>query len=401
MNIMFVNAFYYPNMIGGTESSVKLLAEKLIEGNHCVSIVSIDNLLNEKIKYEEINKVKIYRLNGHLYKTNVFLFQEKNLIYKMINKFIEIYNFSIKKDFESILNRVKPDIIHTNNLYGLSPIIWKLAFKHNIKIVHTLRDYWLLNPVSLKQRNIIFINYIVRTFFKKQTKYVDYVTAPSQFTLNKFLESNFFKNAKHKCVVNAVDINYELLSNIIDERKQNNSTKINFIFVGALELNKGIINLLNVFSNYMNDNITLTICGSGKLENEVRSFAENDKRITYLGQLSRDEINNVWIKNDVCIVPSIWEEPFGRVVIEANQYGLPVIGSNKGGISEIINNIHTGELFQYDDLNELKEKIIKFSNREYIKKYYDAIEENISFYSVKRQIKEFENIYQSLLKDKQ
>ena len=39
---------------------------------------------------------------------------------------------------------------------------------------------------------------------------------------------------------------------------------------------------------------------------------------------------------DILVVPSIWNEPFGRVTVEAYSHGVPVVGANTGGIPEVI-----------------------------------------------------------------
>ena len=63
---------------------------------------------------------------------------------------------------------------------------------------------------------------------------------------------------------------------------------------------------------------------------------------SYYNYVMINMIEKQYIKADVLVVPSIWDEPFGRVVIEGNSYGLPVICSNKGGIPEIINEMCSG-----------------------------------------------------------
>ena len=211
--------------------------------------------------------------------------------------------------------------------------------------------------------------------------------------MDTLLKNNYFKNSKHYVIPNAIDIDIKELQNIINIRNKNNNKDINFIYVGMLEEKKGILNLLKVFHNISLDNIRLNICGNGNLKDVVLNYTKIDNRIKYLGQLDKIKLKEEWLKSDVLIMPSIWDEPFGRVVIEANQYGLPVLGSNKGGILEIISNIKTGLIFKYDDLNELESKIIYFTDRNNIKKYYNNIEDNISYYSLNKQIKMFEDIY--------
>lgn len=383
MKILIINTFYYPNMIGGTENSVKILAENLAKIGNEVAIYSVDGEKNKKI--EIINNVKIYRY-------------KKSKNNKLVKKIKGINNNSIKKQIKEVIEDFKPDIIHTNNLFEISNIVWKIAKKeYDIPIIHTLRDYWMLYPIVSKEKlsKILF-----QPFMKERTKYVDIVTAPSKYTLNKFIQAGYFKSSVKECVYNAVDIDIEETKTIIEKRKKIDNEKIRFMYVGMLSENKGIRNLLEAFSRMEDDNISLHIYGQGELENLVINSEEQDIRIKYHGQLNTEELKEEWKKNDVLIVPSIWEEPFGRVVIEANQYGLPVIGTNRAGILETINNINTGITYQYDSIEELMKAIIYFENRENIKKYYDSIENNIEKYSIINQIKTFTQLYENMKNEK-
>lgn len=395
MKILIVNTYYYPNMIGGTENSVKILAENLQRKGNEVAIYSADSDSN-MLEVDTLNKVKIYRGNVGNYDLIAKMNKSENRITKVRNKLIELNNRSAREEIEKVLEDFKPDIIHTNNLFGISNIIWKIAKEeYNIPVIHTLRDYWMLYPIVSKEKlsKILF-----QPFMKKRTKYVDIVTAPSNCTLNKFIQAGYFKNSIKQCVYNAINIDIEETKAIIEKRKIINEEKIRFMYVGMLTENKGIRNLLEAFSKIKDDNISLHIYGQGKLDNLVIQKEEQDYRIKYYGQVTTEELKEEWKKNDVLIVPSIWEEPFGRVVIEANQYGLPVIGANRAGILETINNINTGITYQYNDIEELVKAIKYFENRENIKKYYKSIENNIEKYSVVNQIKEFTKLYEKIKK---
>ncbi len=391
MKILIVNSFYDPNIVGGAENSTQLLAEGLSKKN-IVKVFTIDSLAKNSIE-EKINGVELYRSSGGFFHTKVRLTKKGSKLIKLSNKLIELYNFSIKKEFKKLLKEFKPDIIHTNNVYGISPLIWKWAYQNNITCVHTIRDYWIVNPkVVLPKKNNLFLS-TYQSYFRKYSNYVSGVTAPSKFTLNNVMRFSYFKNSIIKCIPNSIDLDYEKTREIINEKRLKNDANIQFLYVGVLEEHKGIMNLLEAFSKIENKYISLTICGDGKLKEVVISASKNDKRISYKGKLTKDEVNEEYKNSDVLIIPSIWDEPFGRVVIEANQFGTPVIGANKAGIKEILENMNSGVLFQYDDVSDLIKKINDMSNRDHIKQYYDAILKNINQYSTQNQIKQFEQFY--------
>ncbi|MGK7037806.1 glycosyltransferase [Klebsiella pneumoniae] len=143
MNIILVNTLYYPYKIGGAEVSVQILAESLIEKGHSVTVVSIHEH-NER-KDTEHNGVKII----YLPYSNIYWglsLTKRNPLSKILWHLIDLYNFKIAKEFENIIMDVKPDIVHTNNLSGISCAVWQKAKKYKCRVIHTSRDYYLIHP---------------------------------------------------------------------------------------------------------------------------------------------------------------------------------------------------------------------------------------------------------------
>lgn len=106
-------------------------------------------------------------------------------------------------------------------------------------------------------------------------------------------------------------------------------------FVGRLVAEKGINELLTGAKGF-NKNIQLVIAGGGPLEEKIKQQASKNKNIQFIGRINNEDLPVYYNGADVLIVPSIHEEGFGRVLLEALACGTPVVAANRGGIREAI-----------------------------------------------------------------
>ena len=260
------------------------------------------------------------------------------------------------------INNLDFDLIQTSVIEDFSPNLWRLLKQtYNKKIIHTLRSYYLTcykgnmykeNNDCKKQCNFCKVT----TFLKKRnSSYVDHVVGISNDILERHLKLGYFKNSTNSIIPNS----YELSTNNLLKDNDENNENFNFGFIGKLDYHKGIKELLDVFTSVeIQPNVKLIIAGFGPLEEYVKVMAaRNPKRISFIGRVNPHQF---YSKIDVNIVPSLWNEPFGRVIIESFSYGIPVIASKKGGIPEIVNDKKTGRLF--NDINELPALIIEYYN---------------------------------------
>lgn len=398
MKIAIFNTWYYPNMMGGAEHSVKILAENLAKMNNQVYVFTVDSQ-NKNTKYEKINGVNVYRL----YSGNYRLFEAYDKKYSgfslYLNKFHELFNNSIKPEMNKLLRKIQPDIVHVNSFSGLSFSSVESAYKQRIPIVFTLRNYFMLNPTNKEMPK--FLTSVYQKITRKFSNYATAVTAPSNFTLNEHLKSGLFNTTEVKdCIPNCITIPCDETQQEILRKKNKKEAQTKFIYAGWLSEDKGIRHLLDAF-NQLKSNASLTLCGDGDLRNLVIKAAKENPNIKYLGKLRTEDLYHQYSLADVGVVPSIWDEPFGRVVIEANAFGLPVIASNKGGIPEIIDTMHGGQIYQAGDVNQLKHNMEKMCDTNYRVKFLDNILQNIDKYSAEEQAKRFMSLYnQSLSMDK-
>ena len=146
--------------------------------------------------------------------------------------------------------------------------------------------------------------------------------------------------------------------------------KLHFLCVGAIDLQKGQIELIKACHKLKADNInnwSLLIIGKGKtdyLESLIKEY-DLENQINILGYQSN--VQYFMKVSDITFVPSHCEA-FGRVTVEAMMAGCLVIATNSGGTPEIIKDKETGLLFKPQNPEDLF-KTIKFaiSNIELVK----------------------------------
>lgn len=82
-----------------------------------------------------------------------------------------------------------------------------------------------------------------------------------------------------------------------------------------------------------------------------------EKFVEFLG--SRHDIPDIMSQLDLLVLPSVGQEAFGRVIIEAGASGVPVISTKIGGVIDIVDDRRTGILVKPGDIMEMVNSIIK------------------------------------------
>jgi glycosyltransferase involved in cell wall biosynthesis len=107
------------------------------------------------------------------------------------------------------------------------------------------------------------------------------------------------------------------------------------LFVGRLEAEKGVDDLLEAFAKISDPGVRLGIAGTGPLEGEVRARAANDPRIELLGHVPQAELPGELAASRLLVLPSVttrmFREPWGLVVNEGMAAGTPVIATDAVG----------------------------------------------------------------------
>ena len=132
------------------------------------------------------------------------------------------------------------------------------------------------------------------------------------------------------------------------------------LFVGRLSAEKGVDRLIRAWQLIQNCGRALWIVGDGperpRLESMIREEKIRNVRLT--GFLNHQEMDEIWSKSACSIIPSIWKEPFGMVVLEAWAKGRPVIAHRIGALPEIISAGLDGLLVSENSPEELASAIL-------------------------------------------
>ena len=169
-----------------------------------------------------------------------------------------------------------------------------------------------------------------------------------------------------------------------------------FVFVGRLSREKGVFDLIKAFQG---TKLCLTIIGDGPERAALES--EAGANINFAGRMSQEEISRVMQASQALIVPSVWEEIFGLVVVEAYANALPVIASKIGALAEIVRP-ETGYHFEAGDPMELRQICERLAGnlRETAKRGEAALRIFEELYSPEANLRQLEGIYQHTIMKK-
>jgi glycosyltransferase involved in cell wall biosynthesis len=149
------------------------------------------------------------------------------------------------------------------------------------------------------------------------------------------------------------------------QRSSNGQQSLRLLYAGRLAPTKGLetaIEALRLLAGRSRKAITLAIAGSGDTAyvSQLRGLVEEAglaEKVTFLGRVPSSEMPGLMRCFDILLVPSIWPEPFARVVLEGMISGLTIVASAIGGTPEIVRDGENGLLFAPEDAAALAEKI--------------------------------------------
>ena len=191
--------------------------------------------------------------------------------------------------------------------------------------------------------------------------------AVSDTVKEQYVQAGFDPN-RIEVIYNGIDPRFLSLPRTRDTPNRHGGNECaQLLFVGRLRDEKGVIIILQALDLLLNGHssgeskkprLHLHVFGSGEQTylGELETYLQEKRltdAVTFHGKVSQDELIRYYDCSDVMLVPSLWREPFGLVIVEAMARGLPVIASNIGGPAEIITHEENGLLIEPGDAHAL------------------------------------------------
>jgi glycosyltransferase involved in cell wall biosynthesis len=357
MRVLHLSSLYPPHIVGGAEKSVALLAEQLASMGHQVGAACIER---KGVPKTMQNGVAVYRMPH----SNSFWLEdwpEHSRGERLWQKLQQQWNTKIEAEFDRIVEDFKPDIINTHSMVDISTLVWRAARRHGVPVVHTLRDYDMLcgNAGMFRHGHLCshwhFGCRIVNLSKLWTNKWVSAVVGVGQATLDMHLDHGFFSHLppERKLVIWNGAIVPDEAAHARDtfDRSQQPMT---FGYLGRVNVEKGVDTLIDAFRRIGAGNWRVRIAGQAPDSLDYFKKRAEGLPIAFVGWADPFEF---FRELDVLIVPSIWAEPLPRAILESYAIGVPVIGSNSGGIPDLIGPNNHSWLFEPGNAEDLAAKV--------------------------------------------
>jgi len=290
------------------------------------------------------------------------------------------YSREAKRQFQALLEEFQPDLIHIHNIYHqISPSILDVAKAKGIPVLMHVHDYKLVCPNykmfshgridestkggryyrclfnrcfkgSLAKSLLVTLEmYWHHRILKIYEKNIDLYIAPSQFVKNKLIEwgieADKIKLLYHYVISEGIKPDYRLGDYLL--------------YFGRLDQEKGVDVLIRAMA-ILKSQVKLKIVGFGPqyktLKNLTAELGLVD-RVEFLGPKFGPELRDIIAGSYLVVVPSVWYEVFGLVILESAVLGKFVVASDIGGIKETVQSSRTAILFQPGNYQDLATKL--------------------------------------------
>jgi len=365
MNILMLSdvppSLFFSYHISGRIGYIRSLSEILASSGHNVIICTINPGSCPDIARH--SNITTYYTRSLLHRSPFYKYPKRR-------HHLPIQDLLVTEKIQEIIKKERPEIIHGHDrmLYSFLP----LKEKYKIPVVATIHDYSFICPTAtLMWRNKICDKSFTRRCVvckKNESSFVESVLMYGVTKLNSLrvlssidriiAVSTFIKEtyahyvSKDKISVIPGFIDTSKLAPNRPSLKNVNLPKNFILYVGALIPKKGYNVLIEAFEQMKRDDIRLVSIGMNPEKLEC-SIIHKDN-VVVIENAPRELLLESYSRCKFVVVPSLWPDPCPAVALEAMAFRKAVVGSNIGGLTEIVVNHETGLLKNPGDIDELK-----------------------------------------------
>lgn len=347
MKILMLSCEYPPKNVGGLSNHVYFLSHQLSKIGHEVHVITcVEGIA---ALYENDDGVKVHRVHPYNIDTEDFIKWVMHLNYSMIEEASKL-----------IRSAGRFDIIHAHDwLAAYSARAIKLSF--SIPMVCTIHatEYGRNKGIRTEmQKYISSVEWMLTYEAWKVVVCSDHMKQEVNSVLGAAWE-------KIWVIPNGIDINcFEFSFDWLSFRRgfAFDNEKIIF-YVGRHVFEKGIHLLVEaahkIISEY--NDVKFVIAGAGPMTEEMKNRVRDmgvENKFVFPGYIDLGTKNKLYKVANVAVFPSLYE-PFGIVAIEAMAAECPVVVSDVGGLSEIINHRENGLKMISDSANSLADNVVE------------------------------------------
>lgn len=284
---------------------------------------------------------------------------------------------AVAREIKEVVDRFKPDYIHLNNTKAHALSIYRAVRGH--KCLRTIRDYGAVCPnsqsicadLSLCDGYTNCTKCIKKCWIGKKSglkgiwKWICFKrrnSAQKKAIINFACPSQMLTDYCNRFGLKTTCINNPFDFSMLDEKKkETNFNKKIFLYYGQIIGFKGVGQLIEAFYEFSKnkDNVELHLAGmlpdvyKDTLNNLLSQYGEG--KIQYIGRLEYDDMIMELLNVHTVVIPSLWIENYPNTALEAMAVGCLVLGSERGGMKEIIGTDRF--IFQVLDKADIVEKL--------------------------------------------
>ena len=313
---------------GGGRTGILGLCKALMGSGHDVSLIATNAGMDDH-QPQVLNEFSLYE------GVNVAFYETQHCIF---GNYVSYGFFSELRDNIKLF-----DLVLIHSIYRFSSTIAAFYARKN-NIPYILRPHGTLTPFLVNNRRSFIKKLYINIFEKKSFKNAAAVQFSSKLEMHE--AAKYIKEIK-KSIIISEGINVDDYVNVpntgsFETKFPQVKGKFRLLFLGRFHPKKGLDLLLDAFQLIYErfPDMHLVLAGSGddeyieQIRNRIDSMSLTEY-ITITGRISEELKSAVLVESDAFILPS-YGENFGLAVVEAMASNLPVIITNRVGISDII-----------------------------------------------------------------